>query len=193
MKPLFPKCSKGDALAPEDVRAALRNYVKENGLEDPTDKRTVQMDPRLSDVAGTSELRLSWEDLGSRVMSRMQFAHEICLPGREPAVHRGPLAPIAITVAQRTGNKKVTLVEGLETYGIDPQRLAHEVQVGVAASTSPSPVSRGGNKQVLQLLVQGNQVVFLERLLTGPSYRVPRRFLKGLENAPTKKKHKSHK
>lgn len=190
VKSLFPKCSKGDALAPEDVRAALRNYVKENGLQDPTDKRMVQMDPRLSDVAGTSELRLSWEDLGSRVMSRMQFAHEICLPGREPAVHRGPLVPIAITVAQRTGNKKVTLVEGLETYGIDPQHLAHEVQVGVAASTSLSPVSRGGNKQVLQLLVQGNQVVFLERLLTGPSYGVPRRFLKGLENAPTKKKHK---
>ncbi|XP_040074013.2 eukaryotic translation initiation factor 2D [Ixodes scapularis] len=193
VKPLFPKCSKGDALAPEDVRAVLRNYVKENELQDPTDKRMVQMDPTLSDVAGTSELRLSWEELGSRVMSRMQFAHEVRLPGREPVVHRGALAPIAITVAQRTGNKKVTLVEGLETYGIDPQRLAHEVQVGVAASTSLTPVSRGGNKQVLQLLVQGNQVVFLERLLTGPSYGVPRRLLKGLENAPTKKKQKAHK
>lgn len=92
-----------------------------------TPRRMVQMDPTLSDVAGTSELRLSWEELGSRVMSRMQFAHEVRLPGREPVVHRGALAPIAITVAQRTGNKKVTLVEGLETYGIDPQRLAHEV------------------------------------------------------------------
>ncbi|CAN8003887.1 unnamed protein product [Ixodes hexagonus] len=193
VKHLFPKCSKGDALAPEDVRAVLRNYVKENELQDPTDKRMVQMDPRLSDVAGTSELRLSWEELGSKVMSRMQFAHEVCLPGKEPVVHRGALTPITITVAQRTGNKKVTLVEGFETYGIDPQRLAHEVQVGVAASTSLTPVSRGGNKQVLQLLVQGNQVVFLERLLTGPSYGVPRRFLKGLENAPTKKKQKSHK
>ncbi|KAL1433438.1 hypothetical protein MTO96_012556 [Rhipicephalus appendiculatus] len=141
-------------------RAVIRSYVKENELQDPDDKSLVKMDPRLSDAAACSSEKLSWEELFSRVMSRMQPAHE------------------------RTGNKKVTLVEGLESYGIDVANLAHEVQVGVAASVSVTPLANG--KQ--QVLVQGNQVAFMERLLTGSSYGVPRKYLKGLEHAAGKKK-----
>lgn len=182
--PLFPGRSKGKALGLDEVRAVIRGYVKENELQDPEDKSLVCMDPRLSDAAACSSDRLSWEELFKRVMSRMQPAHEVTAVGCAPVVHRGALPPIAFAVAQRTGNKKVTLVEGLEAYGIDPARLAHEVQVGVAASVSVSPLANG--KQ--QLLVQGNQVAFLERLLTGSSYGVPRKYLKGLEHAVPKKK-----
>lgn len=182
--PLFPGRNKGKALGLDEVRAVIRGYVKENELQDPEDKSLVCMDPRLSDAAACSSDRLSWEELFKRVMSRMQPAHEVTATGRAPVVHRGALPPISFAVAQRTGNKKVTLVEGLEAYGIDPARLAHEVQVGVAASVSVSPLANG--KQ--QLLVQGNQVAFLERLLTGSSYGVPRKYFKGLEHAVAKKK-----
>ncbi|KAH7971059.1 hypothetical protein HPB49_018468 [Dermacentor silvarum] len=177
--------SKGHALGLDEVKATIRSYVKENELQDPDDKSLVQMDPRLSDAAACSSEKLSWEELFSRVLSRMQPAHEVTpAGGGPPVVHRGALPFISFTVAQRTGNKKVTLVEGLETYGIDVAHLAHEVQVGVAASTTLTTLANG--KQ--QLLVQGNQVVFLEKLLTGPSYGVPRKYLKGLEQAPGKKK-----
>ncbi|XP_077548893.1 eukaryotic translation initiation factor 2D-like [Haemaphysalis longicornis] len=182
--PIFPGRNKGRALGLDEVRAAIRGYVKENELQDPEDKSLVCMDPRLSDAAACSSDRLSWEELFKRVMSRMQPAHEVTAVGGAPVVHRGALPPISFAVAQRTGNKKVTLIEGLEAYGIDPSRLAHEVQVGVAASVSVSPLANG--KQ--QLLVQGNQVAFLERLLTGSSYGVPRKYLKGLEHAAAKKK-----
>lgn len=182
--PIFPGKNKGRALGLDEVRAAIRGYVKENELQDPEDKSLVCMDPRLSDAAACSSDRLSWEELFKRVMSRMQPAHEVTAAGCAPVVHRGALPPISFTVAQRTGNKKVTLIEGLEAYGIDPSHFAHEVQVGVAASVSVSPLSSG--KQ--QLLVQGNQVAFLERLLTGSSYGVPRKYLKGLEHAAVKKK-----
>lgn len=183
--PLFPGRSKGRALGLDEVRAVIRGYVKENELQDPQDKSLVCMDPRLSDVAACSSERLSWEELFNRVLSRMQPAHEVTPAGGGTAVvHRGALPPISFAVAQRTGNKKVTLVEGLEAYGIDTSQLAHEVQVGVAASTSLTPLANG--KQ--QLLVQGNQVAFLERLLTGSSYGVPRKYLKGLEHAVGKKK-----
>lgn len=182
--PLFPGRNKGKALGLDEVRAVIRGYVKENELQDPEDKSLVCMDPRLSDAAACSSDRLSWEELFKRVMSRMQPAHEVTATGCAPVVHRGALPPISFAVAQRTGNKKVTLVEGLEAYGIDPARLAHEVQVGVAASVSVSPLANG--KQ--QLLVQGNQVAFLERLLTGSSYGVPRKYFKGLEHAVAKKK-----
>lgn len=183
--PLFPRRNKGHALGLDEVKATIRSYVKENELQDPDDKSLVQMDPRLSDAAACSSEKLSWEELFSRVLSRMQPAHEVTpAGGGPPVVHRGALPFISFTVAQRTGNKKVTLVEGLETYGIDVAHLAHEVQVGVAASTTLTTLANG--KQ--QLLVQGNQVVFLEKLLTGPSYGVPRKYLKGLEQAPGKKK-----
>lgn len=183
--PLFPGRSKGRALGLDEVRAAIRSYVKENELQDPQDKSLVCMDPRLSDVAACCSERLNWEELFNRVLSRMQPAHEVTpAGGGSPVVHRGALLPISFAVAQRTGNKKVTLVEGLEAYGIDISQLAHEVQVGVAASTSVTPLANG--KQ--QLLVQGNQVAFLERLLTGSSYGVPRKYLKGLEHAVGKKK-----
>lgn len=183
--PLFPGRSKGHTLGLDEVRAVIRSYVKENELQDPDDKSSVKMDPRLSDAAACSSEKLSWEELFSRVMSRMQPAHEVTpADGGRPTVHRGALPPISFTVAQRTGNKKVTLVEGLESYGIDVANLAHEVQVGVAASVSVTPLANG--KQ--QLLVQGNQVAFMERLLTGSSYGVPRKYLKGLEHAAGKKK-----
>uniref|UniRef100_A0A224Z3V1 Translation initiation factor 2D n=1 Tax=Rhipicephalus zambeziensis TaxID=60191 RepID=A0A224Z3V1_9ACAR len=183
--PLFPGRSKGHTLGLDEVRAVIRSYVKENELQDPDDKSSVKMDPRLSDAAACSSEKLSWEELFSRVMSRMQPAHEVTpADGGRPTVHRGALPPISFTVAQRTGNKKVTLVEGLESYGIDVANLAHEVQVGVAASVSVTPLANG--KQ--QVLVQGNQVAFMERLLTGPSYGVPRKYLKGLEHAAGKKK-----
>lgn len=41
-----------------------------------------------------------------------------------------------MTVVQRTGNKKVTLVDNLDLYGIPPEQLARTVQRIAATSTS---------------------------------------------------------
>lgn len=41
-----------------------------------------------------------------------------------------------MTVMQRMGNKKVTLVENLEFYGIPSDKLAHTAQKLAAASTT---------------------------------------------------------
>ncbi|XP_064476599.1 eukaryotic translation initiation factor 2D-like [Ornithodoros turicata] len=185
--PLFRGYSKGHPLSIEEVRNIVKSYVKANDVRLTADRRSVVLDPVLTDVATTRDNRpetLAWEELFQKILSRMQYAHEITFPGEKPQVRKGALEPITVSVAQRTGNKKVTLVEGLETYGIDPHQLAHEVQVGVAASTAVNPAARGGQ----QVLVQGNQVLFLERLLTGPAYGVHRKYIKGLENAPKKKK-----
>lgn len=39
-----------------------------------------------------------------------------------------------------------------------------------------------------QVLIQGNQVSLVESLLTGQEYKIPRKYLKGLENAPKSKR-----
>ena len=49
---------------------------------------------------------------------------------------KGRLQPVQMTVVQRTGNKKVTLVDNLDLYGISAVQLAHTVQRLAASSTT---------------------------------------------------------
>jgi translation initiation factor 2D len=60
---------------------------------------------------------------------------------------------------------QVTLIHNLEVYGIDLGEFAHSVQKGVACSTSVTPLP--GKQQGKEVLVQGNQIHYIEQLLTG--------------------------
>ena len=62
----------------------------------------------------------------------------------------------------------MTLVENLEAFGIDPSVFAHEVQVGVACSSSVVPHPQKGQGNNVQ--VQGNQVTFISKLLFGECF-----------------------
>ena len=86
----------------------------------------------------------------------------------------------------RSGNKKVTLVTNLETYGVNPQDLAKEIRVGAAASSSVSaaPGQKAGAKQ---LLIQGNQVNLVVAILTD-KYNIDKRHIAGMEKGEKKKK-----
>jgi len=52
----------------------------------------------------------------------------------------------------------------LELYGIDPIKFSKECQHGVAASTTINDVPSAQNRQVQ---IQGSQVLFVYKLLTG--------------------------
>ena len=49
---------------------------------------------------------------------------------------KGQLQPVQMSVVQRTGNKKVTLVDNLDLYGISAVQLAHTIQRVAATSTT---------------------------------------------------------
>ena len=49
---------------------------------------------------------------------------------------KGAVKHVVISTAMRTGNKKVTLIRGLETFGVSPDEFAHHMQRKAAASTS---------------------------------------------------------
>ena len=140
---------KGSSLRAQEVRSFLTDYVKQNNLQDESSKRSVdrwvpsvicflkihhlcsqvKLDPILSDVAlkkGENELKMSWEELMSRVMSKLSPAYEMVFPdGAEPIILKGQLEPVEISTASRAGNKKVTLISGLETFRIDLEQFAH--------------------------------------------------------------------
>ena len=77
------------------------------------------------------------------------------------------------------------LITNLKIFGIDPNRFAHKCQVGVAASTSVNPAPN--KKTGFEVLVQGNQIAFAVRVLI-EEYKIPRKYIKGIENATKKKK-----
>lgn len=181
--------SKGSALTGQDLRAVITEYVRQNDLQDVNDKRQIQLDPHLADIVLNrgegNTTHMAWEEVFSKVMNKTQPAFRVVYPGKPAVVSKGKIEPIKLTVEQRASNKKATLIDNLETFGIDPADLAHQVQVGVACSASVAPHPQKGKG--MQVLIQGNQCKFVTDLLL-EKYKVPRKYVTGLEKMPKNKK-----
>ena len=50
---------------------------------------------------------LTWDQLFVRCMEKMSAIHRITYPGKDAIIVKGKLQPIALSVATRSGNKKV--------------------------------------------------------------------------------------
>ncbi|XP_010611417.1 eukaryotic translation initiation factor 2D isoform X7 [Fukomys damarensis] len=177
---------KGSALEASEVRATVIDYVKKNDLVDADNKNLVKLDPVLCDcILEKNEqhtvLKLPWDNLLSRCLEKLQPAYQVTFPGQEPLVKKGKICPIDISLAQRTYNKKVTVVRNLEAYGLDPSSVASALQQRCHASTTVTPVP--GAKDGLQVQIQGNQIHHLGRLLL-EEFGLPRKHIQGLEKAP---------
>lgn len=176
---------KGASLSVADVRKHVTDYVKKEKLQDPTNKNMVRVNAVLqAAVQNPNTVAVSWEDLMGLIIGRMSRSYQMTFSGEKTVAHKGKLDPVDIHVGKRRGNKKVTLINNLELYGINIQEFARECQHGVAASTSISSVP---GKKSQQLLVQGNQVLFVGNLLIG-KYHIPKWYIRGLDNAPRQKK-----
>jgi len=181
------KVAKGTALSAQQVRKLLTEYVKKHELQDQSDKGSVTLDKALTSLTARSEgfvSSLRWDELHQRCLQKMSPGHLVAFRGEEPAVKKGAVPCVEMNTATRSGNKKITTVINLPVFGIDPAEFAHRCQVGVAASTSvgEAPNRPPGTSQVL---VQGNQVRFIAKLLQ-EDFHVPKKYIKGLEKAPKK-------
>ncbi|CAL1605609.1 unnamed protein product [Knipowitschia caucasica] len=110
----------------------------------------------------------------------MQECHQFVFPGQEPLTKKGHLDPIDISVASRGSNKKVTLIKNLELYGLDPTVVSTALQRRVQASAVLQPLPGAKDRVIVQ--VQGNQIHHVGNLLLD-HYKVPRKFIQGLEKA----------
>uniref|UniRef100_A0AAY5EY37 Eukaryotic translation initiation factor 2D n=1 Tax=Electrophorus electricus TaxID=8005 RepID=A0AAY5EY37_ELEEL len=124
---------------------------------------------------------LKWEDLLSRVLSRMQACHQLLFPGQVPVVRKGQVEPIDINVASRGSNKKVTIIKNLEGFGMDPVVVAETLQHRVQASYVLHDIPGAKDRQLVQ--IQGNQVQHVGKLLL-EQYQIPRKYIQGLDKAP---------
>ncbi|XP_054836605.1 eukaryotic translation initiation factor 2D [Eublepharis macularius] len=188
MAPLFQESryKKGDTLSGSEVRSAVIDYVKTNELVDATNKNFVKVNPVLCDcLLNKSEQdeisALKWDDLFSRCLNHLQSFHQVTFAGHEPIVRKGNIDPIDITIAQRSSNKKVTIIKNLELYGLDPQAVANILQQRVQASATVNTLP--GAKDRAQVQIQGNQINHLAKLLL-EDYQINRKYIQGLEKAP---------
>lgn len=188
VEPLFVDAQrrKGAVLQPAEVRGILTDYVKKNELVAENNKNFVMINPTLCDcLLEKSEYQevesIKWDDLFSRTMSKMQECYQIVFPGQQPVVKKGHLDPIDITVASRGSNKKVTLIKNLELYGLDPAIVSSALQHRVQASSVLQPLP--GAKERVLVQIQGNQIHQVGNLLL-EQYKVPRKYIQGLDKAP---------
>uniref|UniRef100_A0A674JLA8 Eukaryotic translation initiation factor 2D n=1 Tax=Terrapene triunguis TaxID=2587831 RepID=A0A674JLA8_9SAUR len=188
MAPLFQESGhkKGSILSSSEVRNIIISYVKTNELVDETNKNFVKVNPILCDCLldkwEQDEIsKLKWDDLLSRCLEQLQPYHQVTFFGHEPIVRKGNLDPIDITIAQRSSNKKVTIIKNLELYGLDPQLVANTLQQRVQASATINTLP--GAKDRVQVQIQGNQINHLAKLLL-EEYQLHRKYIQGLEKAP---------
>lgn len=187
VQPLFERYlyKKKESVSMQSIRKVVTDYVKQNNLQVENNKKLVKPDALLRNILNTSDdVQLQWDELFSKIISRMGHSYKVELSAGDAPINKGKLQPVDIQVGSRSGNKKVTLINNLELYGINIHEFSRECQHGVAASTTINTIP--GMKSA-QVQVQGNQVTFVAKLLT-EKYQIPKKYIRGLENAPKKKK-----
>ncbi|CAL9759468.1 unnamed protein product [Musa acuminata subsp. burmannicoides] len=175
----------GSFYSASDSSDIVFRYVEKENLVKPTDKAMVVLDATLCDALYKGSVKkgsaypteIHKKDLGSTFLSRMQVHHRVS-KGNEVAVRKGAARPIQIVTERRQGNKKVTRVSGLETFLLDADSLATELQKKFACSTSVAELP--GKKGQHEVLVQGGVIDDLAKHLVD-HYGVPKRYIEVLD------------
>ncbi|KAH8382003.1 hypothetical protein KR009_001316 [Drosophila setifemur] len=169
---------RGEGIPAGQIKKIVREYVSKHSLLNPQTK-LVRPDETLTELYGNREASLS--EVCSLISSKMEHSYQMC-SGKDTSGK--PL--IQMSLATRSGNKKVTLVSNIEAYGIILAEFIKLCKQGAAASTS---VVKLPHQKHEQLQIQGNQVRFVHTLLT-ETYKVPPKCILGLELAKDGKKNK---
>lgn len=174
--------ANGDGLESSQIKKMLKEYVCNNKLQSPLNPRIIQTNGMLCTLCNREvKASIPFDELLSFILSKMTHSFEM-RSKNEVKSSKNPC--ITMSLATRSGNKKVTLVSNLEAYGIRLNEFEKACKLGVAASTTVTklPYQKGE-----QLLVQGNQVRFIYKLLT-ETYKIPGKNIIGLDLAKKEKK-----
>lgn len=120
-------------------------YIENQKLVKSTDRSIVVLDATLCDAlfkgtikkGSTYPTEIHKKDLGHTFINRMQ-AHHMVTRGSESTIRKGAVKAIQIMTERRQGNKKVTKLWGFETFLLDAEALASELQKKFACSTAVS-------------------------------------------------------
>ncbi|KAJ9167236.1 hypothetical protein P3X46_021902 [Hevea brasiliensis] len=186
VNPIFASvgADTGKLYSASEASDIVFKYIEKENLVKPTNKAFVVLDPTLCDAlfkgtikkGSTYPTEIHKKDLGLTFVSRMQ-AHYVVTRGSESVVRKGSLKTIQIVTERRQGNKKVTKVSGVETFLMDAEALASELQKKFACSTS---VQELPGKKGHEVLIQGGVIDDVARHLV-EQYGVPKRYIEVLD------------
>lgn len=181
------KC--GEGIEPAQVKKYVKEYVCNKKLQDTANIRQIHVDDMLREVCQLDENNkiVPFDVILATITDRME--HSYAMRNRNELKTSGKQATIKMTLATRCGNKQVTLIDGMELFGIRLPEFAQACKVGVAASTSIIRPDCPANSNKGQLMVQGNQIRFVHKLLT-ETYKIPPKFITGMDLAKKEKKKK---
>jgi len=173
--------NKGAVLSATDIRQLVTGYVKDHELVDTSNKKLINLDALLTDVLfnkGQHQHSANWDGIMTRMLQNMNPCHEVTCPGEDPVVRKGKMDFIEVVTEKRMGNKMVTVVKNLESFGIETKLFAQSLQQAAASSTAVNPVP-GKNTTATNVIVQGVQLKHVKTILE--SYKVPLKYVKGLQ------------
>ena len=155
-RPIF--AAVGVADAPMDERAAtdaLWRYCAAFCSADSNAGGAVVLDPQLCDALYKGTLKkgepaptqLPRAALAAAFLARCTRGRRVWrgageAPDPPPPLQRGALPPVHLSLANRAGGKKVTLVRGVEAYLVDPEALAQRLKAHFAASCALTELPR---------------------------------------------------
>lgn len=167
-----------------DATDIVFRYIENQKLVKSTDRSVVVLDATLCDAlfkgtikkGSTYPTEIHKKDLGHTFINRMQ-AHHMVTRGSESTIRKGAVKAIQIMTERRQGNKKVTKLWGFETFLLDAEALASELQKKFACSTA---VSELPGKKGHEVLVQGGVIDELAKHLT-EQYGIAKRYIEVLD------------
>lgn len=187
VNPVFTSVGEdtGKYYSASEAADVVFRYVECETLVKPTDKAIVVLDATLCDAlykgtvkkGSTYPTEVHKKDLGTIFLNRMQV-HHIVVRGNQSVVRKGAIKNVQIMTERRQGNKKVTRVLGLETFLLDADGLASELQKKFACSTTVVEVP--GKKGQHEVLVQGGVIADLAKHLV-EHYGIPKRYIEVLD------------
>ena len=164
---------------PAEIRPIITSYIESEQLASPTNKRLVNLNPILASAVFDGQSSMDREVLAKGSVPRDALIDRIlqnCSPywailrnketrdDVKPKAGHGP--SIQIVLETRSGNKTVSKVSGVETFYINPQPLAEELQKACASSTSVGQLVGSSPKNpVMEIMVQGPQKEVIIRAL----------------------------
>ncbi|XVE60665.1 hypothetical protein DITRI_Ditri05aG0146600 [Diplodiscus trichospermus] len=186
VNPIFASvgADTGKLYSASEASDIVFKYIEKENLVKQTDKAIVVLDPTLCDALFKGAIKkgttyptvIHKKDLGGTFISRMQ-AHHIVTRGSESVVRKGALKTVQIVTERRQGNKKVTKVSGLETFLVDAEALASELQKKFACSTT---VAELPGKKGHEVLIQGGVIDDVARHLQ-EQYGIHKRYIEVLD------------
>nr|CAD1825289.1 unnamed protein product [Ananas comosus var. bracteatus] len=187
LNPVFTSvgADTGKYYSASEASEIVFSYVEKENLVKPANKAMVVLDATLCDAlfkgtikkGSTYPTEIHKKDLGSAFLNRMQVHFRVAR-GNEVAVRKGTIKPVQIMTERRQGNKKVTRLSGLESFLMDAESLASELQKKFACSTSVAELP--GKKGQHEVLVQGGVIDDLAKHLVD-HYGVPKKYIEVLD------------